>query len=526
MIYTNVCRLGNDIGFRGYDDQQRRIQRRVEFLPTLFVHTQNDSQYQDIHGNKLESIQPGSFWECKNFIEKWNGIENFSVYGQDNWISQFLSELYMGSNFSAPSLDDLKVAYIDIETECENGFPDIENPVEKINAITMRIKNKTYVFGLSEKWKIDTELRDYECFSHVSEEKMLKQFIEVWRHVDPDIVTGWNCNLFDIPYIIERIIRLMGQSEANRLSPWEKLYKRQKRDDYQNIRTAYTIYGVSILDYMELYKKYVMTPRESYKLDFIASVEINHKKLDWKKYYSTMSEFYKKDFQMFIEYNIIDVDLIFKLEEKLNLIKLQTNIAYTALINYEDVFSPVRTWDAIIYNHLIEKNIVVPFKENAEKSTQYAGAFVKDPKPGLYDWVVSFDLASLYPSLIMQYNISPDTIITREDLYYVQKNTNDEQMNQAANTLLEKMSGDNITVSVEGILNNGVDENIQSSLKTLNLGLAANGYMFTNNKEGFLPYLMNEMFEMRKAMKKNMINSKKELELIKTELHKRGIEDE
>ena len=168
--------------------------------------------------------------------------------------------------------------------------------------------------------------------------------------------------------------------------------------------------GISTLDYLELYRKFTYTNQESYRLDHIAFVELNERKLDHSEF-DTFKEFYDNDWQKFIEYNIHDVRLVDQLDDKMKLIDLAYTMAYDAKVNYEDIFSQVRMWDNYIYVELLKRKIAIPpKKESATKSEKYAGAYVKEPKPGRYDWVVNFDLNSLYPHLIMQYNISPETI--------------------------------------------------------------------------------------------------------------------
>ena len=180
---------------------------------------------------------------------------------------------------------------------------------------------------------------------------------------------------------------------------------------------SYDIGGVSQLDYLDLYKKFTYKAQESYRLDYIASVELGQKKLDHSEF-DTFKDFYTNGWQKFVEYNIIDVELVDRLEDKMKLIELALTMAYDAKVNYEDVFYQVRMWDTIIYNYLKRRNIVIPPKERSDKAEKYAGAYVKEPIPGKYDWVVSFDLNSLYPHLIMQYNISPETLLNKTSISY------------------------------------------------------------------------------------------------------------
>ena len=291
----------------------------------------------------------------------------------------------------------------------------------------------------------------------------------------PEVITGWNSKLYDIPYLCRRIDRILGEKLKKRMSPWGLV---TEEETYISGRKhiSYDIGGVSQLDYLDLYKKFTYKAQESYRLDYIASVELGQKKLDHSEF-DTFKDFYTKGWQKFVEYNIIDVELVDRLEDKMKLIELALTMAYDAKVNYEDVFYQVRMWDTIIYNYLKRRNIVIPPKNRTDKSDKYAGAYVKEPIPGKYDWVVSFDLNSLYPHLIMQYNISPETLIDKR----------------------------HPSVTVDRIL----DET-----ETINgdYAVCANGAQFRKDVRGFLPELMEKMYNERVIFKKRMINAKKKYE--------------
>jgi len=227
-----------------------------------------------------------------------------------------------------------------------------------------------------------------------------------------------------------------------------------------------------------LYKKFTYTNQESYRLDHIANVELGQKKLDHSEF-DTFKDFYSKGWQKFVEYNIIDVELVDRLEDKMKLIELALTMAYDAKVNYADVFFQVRMWDTIIYNYLKSRDIVIPPKERTDKDAKYAGAYVKEPIPGKYDYVVNFDLNSLYPHLIMQYNISPETLM--------------EQRHPS--------------VTVEKILNKELDFSEYSDY-----AVCANGAMYRKDVRGFLPELMEKMYNERVIFKKKMIEAKKQYE--------------
>jgi len=268
---------------------------------------------------------------------------------------------------------------------------------------------------------------------------------------------------------------ILGEKLMRRMSPWGLVSEREIHImGRKNI--AYDIGGVTQLDYLDLYKKFTYKAQESYRLDYIASVELGQKKLDHSEF-DTFKDFYTKGWQKFVEYNIIDVELVDRMEDKMKLIELAIVMAYDAKANYADVFSQVRMWDAIIYNYLKKRNIVIPPKERSDKDAKYAGAYVKEPIPGKYDWVVSFDLNSLYPHLIMQYNISPEPI--RETRHP--------------------------SASVEGILNKECEFDGDYAV-------CANGAQYRKDVRGFLPELMEKIYGERVIFKKKMLTAKQDYE--------------
>ncbi len=479
-FYSNVALTGDNILFRGYENG-KRIQKSIPYRPTLFLETEEESKYRTLFGEKVKPIQPGGIRECRDFVKRYEGVDNFRILGSTEYVYQFIGEWYPDEHVPY-RFEDLTVVYIDIETTCENGFPNIDDPEEQINAITMKAGDNVYCFGLGD-FHIDKPNVENLCYT--SEEELIKDFIELWRSIDPDIVTGWNVRFFDIPYIINRTKKLFGMSQAKKMSPWN--FVKDRKINKQGVdRVAYEMVGISILDYYELYQTFTYKNQESYRLDHIAHVELGERKLDYGEF-DSIAEFYKKDFAKFMEYNYLDVILVERLEAKLKLIELAVALSYSAKVNYNDVFSQTRTWDAIIYHYLTSKNIVIPPKKLGKKHKQYAGAYVKDPIVGMHDWVVSFDLNSLYPHLIMQYNISPETIVR------------------------EGYGSTRGFVGVDDILHVEEIEHIEEA-KEKDLCIAANGVCFTKDFQGFLPELMEKMYADRKMYKKKMIECQKQKE--------------
>ncbi len=470
--YTNITQRGKFILYRGVSGDGTRFQRREEFYPTMYVPSNKKTEYRTLDGLFVEPVQPGNIPDTREFINKYQDIKGFDIYGNNDFVYQFIGDNYKGEidyDFSK-----IKVATIDIECESEHGFPKPEDANERINAITVDYNGWIYVYGLGE-FNLDEEPYDGKLrqFKFETEEELLESFLSTWELESPDAVTGWNVRFFDIPYLVNRIGNILGESDAKRLSPWKFLKERTIRKMNRENQT-YEIAGVSTLDYYELYQTFTYVNQESYRLDHIAFVELGEKKLSYDEY-DSMATFYKNDFQKFIEYNVKDVELISKLEDKMKLIELAVSLAYSAKVNFMDVFGQVRTWDCIIYHYLMEHGIVIPPKRTSKKDAQYAGAYVKDPIVGMHDWVVSFDLNSLYPHLIMQYNISPETMIDQDK---------------------------DISVSPDTILSGKLPS-------TNGYSVAANGTCYTKEHQGFLPALMEKLYKERKMYKKKMIDCQK-----------------
>jgi len=252
-----------------------------------------------------------------------------------------------------------------------------------------------------------------------------------------------------------------------------------------------------------LYRKFGAR-QESEKLNYVAYAELGEKKISYTEF-GSLHELYKHDYQKFIEYNIKDVDLVDKLEQKLQLINMSFAMAFDAKVNFSDVFTQTRMWDAIIFDYVKKKDLVLPQVKETAKDEQYAGGYVKEITPGMYDWVLSFDLNSLYPNLIAQFNISPEMLIQ-------------EQVD--TETFRKKSTEEGIKYDISPLLDKKLD---LSHLKDKNITMAANGYAFLKEKQGFLPDILMRMYEDRKMYKKKMIEAQKDLELVKEEMRRRGI---
>lgn len=489
-FYTSVSLARNDILLRGYENG-KRIQKQIPYKPYLFIPTPKETKYSTLDGRGVGRVDFDSIKEAREFLNKYSDVHGVSVYGLNNFVYTFIYDYYQGEIEYDPSV--ISVCSIDIEVDIANdkGFPDIQAADNEITLITISRNGKKSVFGCGEFINNDPDVTYYKCADEIS---LLRSFIEIWNSVDysPDVVTGWNIEFFDIPYIINRITRVLGGSQAKKLSPWGILNE-NKIEIMGKEQQVYIPVGIAILDYMQLYKKFGYSIQESYSLDHIAYAELGERKLDYGEY-GSLAGLQTGNWQKYCEYNIRDVELVDKLEDKLKLIELVCAMAYGAKINFQDTFTTVRLWDIIIHNYLLDKNIVVPQLSVPEYDRSILGGFVKDPNVGMHKWVVSLDLNSLYPHIIMQYNISPETFAG-----WLAGNEECDVKEEAERR-------------VELLLNGYLDTHADTILEN-NITVAANLTTFTRNKLGFLPALMQKYYDERTIYKNKMIEAQKEYEV-------------
>ena len=469
-FYTNVLQWGNFLLVREVKNGQRQ-NSRVKYSPTLYSPVNKETGYKTLEGNHVLPHVFDTMKEAKEWVADRKDQPGL-VYGNTQYPYAYIADTWNTVNWD---LDKILIVTVDIEVQCENGFPSVFFAEEEMLSITVKNhqNKKIVVWGIG---KFKTEREDVTYIECESETHLLKEFLVFWEKHQPDVVTGWNTEFFDIPYLCNRIKKLFGEDELKRLSPWGGV---QDREVYQMGRRhqTYNIQGVAALDYFDLYRKFTYTAQESYRLDHIAKVELGERKAG--NPFDTFREWYTKDFQSFIEYNIGDVELVDKLEDKMKLIDLCLTMAYDAKVNFVDVLGSVRYWDVLIYNHLREKNVVIPQKVSHDKVEQYEGAYVKDPQVGMHKWVMSFDLNSLYPHLIMQYNISPETLVN---------------------------SGAKLE---EGLVDKILSGTAKNETKYC---MTPNGAFFRKDIKGFLPEIMEKMYNDRVTYKKLLLETQQRYE--------------
>ena len=476
-FYTNVQMIGNKFLVRGYENG-KHVMFKEEYSPTLFVKSNKETKYKTLEGEYVEAIKPGLVKDCREFYKKYDSVDGFKIYGNDRYVYQYISDKYPEDEIKF-DIGKIKLVTLDIEVASENGFPDPKSCDQEILLITIQdYSTKSIItWGNGPFKNTQSNVTYIECNS---EYELLNKFLYYWENNLPEVITGWNIQFYDIPYICGRLSRVLGEKRMKSFSPWGLITQNEVWVNNRQ-QICFDIGGITQLDYLDLYKKFTYTAQESYRLDHIASVELGQKKLDHSEF-DTFKEFYTKGWQKFVEYNIIDVELVDRLEDKMKLIELAITMAFDAKVNFVDVFYQVRMWDNIIYNYLKRRNVVIPPKDKSEKNDKYAGAYVKEPVPGVYDWIVNFDLNSLYPHLIMQSNISPETLV-------------DER---CPNVSVDKILKKEITLEM-----------------FKNYAVCPNGAMYRKDIRGILPELMEKMYGDRVIFKKKMIEAKKEYEKTK-----------
>jgi len=470
-FYTNVCRTRDKILVKGYQGK-KQVQMSVDYRPNHYVPTKKPSAFKSLDGKNLEVVNLSSMGGARKFREKFAGTAGMEIHGYDRYIYTYIADKFQGDIKYDPKV--IKIATLDIECECEDGFPEPMQALEKVNAITIKpFRFMAHTFGIGP-W--DDKPANVTYHEAQDEKDLLEQFIKYWRKEKFDIITGWNVNTFDITYLCNRVDRVFGADSHRKFSPWNMCDVREFKTNWGSQQQVFNLYGINVIDYLELYKKHTFVNQESYRLDHIAMVELGKAKIDYSEE-GSLHHLYRLNYSKFLAYNVKDVTLVEDLEEKLGLMELILAMSYNAKCNYNDTFGMVKYWETIIYNFLKEQKIATPPQRLSQtKGDRIQGAYVKEPLVGKHEWVVSFDLNSLYPHIIMQYNISP-----------------------------EKMQRGLTDTSVEKLFN-------KETVVDGAFGITPNGARFSNDRQGFLPELMQKFYDERKMWKGKMIEYQKELQ--------------
>lgn len=475
---------------RGYENGKIFFEEDKEFKPKLYLPTNDPSaKYRSLDGKPLSFIQPGNISDVQNYLERYKNVGNFEYYGFENWISNYIIEKYPGKIEYDYSL--INLAFFDIETEIISGFPDPQDPDEEILLVTFYNKGFYEIFSTEKYGKYQVKRDDVRLHTFNSEKDMLNDVVDYFVKNNFDVISGWNSQYFDIPFLINRMFRVIGRERTLKLSPFNLIHEITIPTAKGEIK-SYKIVGINHIDYLDAFRKFSQVQVENYKLDTVGHQELGMKKLDYSVY-ENLAELYKNDWNLFCDYNIRDNEILVGLEKKRKIIELITNLALDSKVNMLDTFKQTVSWDARIYDHLLSKNIIVPSKQKHRDSRLVPGGFVRDVIPGKNDWIVTLDLDSLYPHLIMMFNISPETIRKSYD------------------------------ISVEDLYNKKPIP-FEDTLKKENLSLTGNGVTYTKDFRGFLPELMDSLYSERKSIKKEMLKKKAYLEENRDKLSKEEIQ--
>lgn len=459
-----------------YIEDGVRHSERIKLKPALYIPSASDDpEYYSYDGKPVMRIDFDSVKEARDFAKSYEGVPNFKVYGTPLFHYAYVHEHFKNQK---PDQSQIRILNFDIETSTDGGYPNFQLADKEINAITLKMfkEKDIYVLGFKDYRTETPELLEmlesgYKIhYKKCSDEKeLLRCFVEIWQRLDPDVVTGWNISGFDVPYIIKRIKYNFDEEFVKKLSPFGKINQRTVTI-FNRETDIYDIVGVQRLDYMELYKKFHQNVEESYSLNYLSQKILEKTKLDYSQY-GTLDKLYKQAPNIYIDYNIIDVIRVEEIDDAVRYMDVAFEIAYEALTNFSDSFTTIRNWDTMSHNFLIEQNRVIPYSSDNRKERQIAGGFVKEPILGKHKWVMSFDFKSLYPHLCMTFNISPDTYMGS----------------------FKPIFGE---MSVQKILEGGLEQYSQV-MADQDVTITGCGTVYSRKKKGFIPELMESLFEKR-----------------------------
>ena len=530
--YINVERSGSFFLIRELVDGKEAF-RKEKIRPVIYRATSRKTNWKDFYGKGyVDERRLKDTAELSKYLEQ-NSEWRDELCGCSDLVLQYLWE----GQYDEKDTSRLKVSYLDIEV-CtrskvgdewvDGGFPDAKDARFPVNAICdYRTNDQTYhVFTTAQGWTREKSKLKYadqvECVCCKSEVELLGKWMQFWMAHPPHIVTGWNVKTFDVPYLVNRMSNLFGEGRAKCISPWKKVVEREEKTAFGSV-PWYQILGVSILDYLDLYKKYRFVPREKFTLDFISRCENpDEAKL---RFEGTHGSLYYDDPVFFVDYNIQDVRCVVCFERDLQFISLACYLSYFAGVNFEDSYSPVKVWETLIYREAMSRNLVVPwkFRDRDVKKESYEGAYVHPPVPGLKKCIASFDFTSLYPSIMRLWHTGddvhkkgPERERLRQELMQVLSE------NEECAPMLKEIAETGIFT--EFYIRSEMPKAVTKWLQEKNLSLSMNCEFFDIQRPSVVTDLITMLFKERKADKKESFRLKHLAQDAKDELARRGIE--
>lgn len=470
VFYTNIKRVGNFINVIGYDKFGNKVRYRDKYSPSSFIVTNNPSKYKTIYGQSVDRIQFDDIRNYQEFSKKYESVENFTIYGYRRIEFTYISDKF--AEDMPFDLEKVQVVNFDIEVRSDQGFPKPRQAQHEIISVTFSTPEGYYILGTKDYTPKQKNVVYSKC---VDEAELLEKVITFFKAIQPDVLTGWNTTTFDIPYLVNRISNVLGEGRERELSPWKAVNEISIKTGIYGEEQSYDIVGISNLDYLDLYKKFTFKNQESYSLDYISKVELGKQKIE---YDGTLYDLYLNDYDKFIEYNLRDVELVSQLDDKMKLLDLVMTMAYESKINFRDTFKQVRIWETLIFNEMRKSGLVFPPIRAKDKGQQFTGAYVKEPIPGRFNWVTSFDVTSMYPNVLIQLNISPEKIAK-------------QSIDKPADKIIQ-----------ETLL--GQKQDIPEGYS-----MAANGVLFDNQEKGIIPMVVEKMYNDRIRFRNEMKKQQK-----------------
>jgi DNA polymerase elongation subunit (family B) len=509
--YLSVVKYRGSICSKEINQETKQREFKVfKDYPFRFFTPSKDTKetgYKDIKGHPLKEMTADSI---KEFQNKTKAVLEYGhkLYGTSKLEYQYIYEEFKDS----PRNDLVIPGFFDIETAKDpvTGYSTAREALNPIISISFVYKDKIHFWATKD--LPDSFCQEFNIDFHwfMTEKEMLLDFMKLVRTGDVDILSGWNIETYDIPYTINRVSNL--GLDPNLLSPFKKIQERNIRDKFGNEQQTFNIIGIQILDYLSLYKKFTYVTRDNYTLNNIAYCELKETKEDYSEMID-LDDLYERDFIKFAKYNVKDSLLVKRLDDKLKLIDLCVNIAYKAGVNFQDALGTVKMWTFYAYRALMNNYTVPPMVNNIDDGddSSIIGGYVKDPQLGFHSWIVTFDLASLYPHNQMGANISPDKILEDDEL---------PQDLLDLRESISRASGFKVENTVEMLSRKEFD---LSLLKKYDVCMTPNLQFFKRDSLGFMPAILKDIYSERSIRKKEELRLKQEEENDKTLNHKNEI---
>jgi DNA polymerase elongation subunit (family B) len=480
-MYRNVCYNPRDetVTLFTWDDNGTRVAIDMSYNPYIYTETTLKGDATSIFETPLRKKIFKDTRHRNNYIKECGTNRVFENLRPEQ---QFLIDTFWKKNDDLEfSKHPLRIQYIDIEVYCPDVFPTPEEAAQPINIITVydTLDSCFYTWGTK---RLEKKIKNCEYVYCETEQQLLECYLNYVSRSQPDVISGWNSEGFDIPYIVNRCARVLGEDSIKKLSPVENIYSRLTTGAFGKQQQRWYISGVSCVDYLDIYKKFSIGLRESYKLDAIAELELGSNKVDYGN--TNLSSLADDDWQLFVEYNVQDVNLLVELEDKLRYLELLRMLAYTGLTTIESAMGTLSVITGATVIKARSKNLVVPtFIKDQINNSKYEGAYVGEPQRGFQHDVISFDANSLYPNTMISLNLSPETKvgkITHKDDEYV---------------YIKHVTGKDFKLTHTGFMDFVKKEDIAISRAKI---------LFTQKKKGIMPEIVDGIYQQRVEVKKQL----------------------